>query len=93
MRAYTEVDGAEPFLTSGAFIAFEREQLISAGTASGHSIDVDVPVMHYCDAEAICHVLAAVQRLIEIEYDRSSTASRRAMALEELASRFAEIEE
>ena len=50
MRAYTEVDGAEPFLTSGAFIAFEREQLISAGTASGHSIDVDVPVMHYCDA-------------------------------------------
>ena len=92
MRSWEEVDGAEPFFTSGPHIAFEREQTTSASTASGHSVDIDAPVIHPCDPEGICHVLAAVQRLIEIEYDRSSTASRRAMALEELASRFAEIE-
>jgi hypothetical protein len=92
MKTYEEVDGAEPFLTSGPHIAFEQEQTISAGTASGHSVDVDVPVLHLCDSAAICHVLAAVQRLIEVEYDRSTTAGRRELALEELVARFAEIE-
>jgi hypothetical protein len=91
MKTYEEVDGTD-FLISGPHIAFEREQTISAGTASGHSVDVDAPVIHPCDPEAICHVLAAVQRLIEIEYDVSTTAGRRELALEELVARFAEIE-
>jgi hypothetical protein len=91
MKTYEEVDGAEPFLTSGPHIAFEQEQTISAGTASGHSVDVDVPVLHLCDSAAICHVLAAVQRLIEAEFN-DGTPSAKALALEELAARFAEIE-
>ena len=91
MKTYTEVDGAEPFLTSGPHIAFEREQTI-AMPSSGGTIDVDVPVLHLCDSAAICHVLAAVQRLIEVEYDRSTTAGRRELALLELVARFAEIE-